>query len=41
MSFGFALTIIVLTAVIACALLAGRICHMGDLDRDPLDNSPD
>ena len=40
MSFGVGL-IIVLMAIIAFALLAGRICHMGDLDRDPLDNSPD
>jgi hypothetical protein len=40
MSFGFGF-IIVLMAIVAFALLAGRICHMGDLDRDPLDNSPD
>jgi hypothetical protein len=40
MSFGLGL-IIVLMAIIAFALLAGRICHMGDPERDPLDNSPD
>lgn len=40
MSFGIALTIIVLTAVIACALLVGRICHLGDLEKDPLDTPP-
>ena len=36
MSFGLGL-VIALMAIIAFALLAGRICHMGDLDRDPLD----
>ena len=41
MSFGIALTIIVLAAVIAATLLAGRFCHMDDLESDPLDNSPD
>ena len=40
MSFGIGL-IIVVWAEIGFALLAGRICHMGDLDTDPLDNSPD
>ena len=38
MSFGLGLTI-ALMAVIGIALLAGRICHIGDLEKDPLDSS--
>ena len=41
MSFGLTLTIIGLGAPIVFALLAGRFCHMDDLERDPLDNPPD
>lgn len=39
MSFGFGL-IIVLTAVAGFAVLAGHICHIGELETDPFD-SPD
>jgi hypothetical protein len=38
MSFGLGLTIVVVVMV-GVALLAGRICHIGDLEKDPLDNS--
>ena len=40
MSIELGLTIAVM-AMIVIALLAGRICHIGDLEKDPLDNSPD
>lgn len=36
MFFGFGL-IVVLTAFIGFAVLAGHICHIGELERDPLD----
>lgn len=35
MALGLWLAIIF--AIIGFALLAGRICHIGDLERDPLD----
>jgi hypothetical protein len=38
MSFALGLTI-ALMAMIGITLLAGRICHIGDLEKDPL-NSP-
>ena len=41
MSFGIALAIIGLATPILSALLAGRFCHMDDLERDPLDTSLD
>ena len=40
MSIELGLTIAVM-AMIVIALLAGRICHIRDLEKDPLDNSPD
>jgi hypothetical protein len=38
MSFGLGLTIAIMV-MIGFALLAGRICHIGDLEKDPLDRS--
>jgi hypothetical protein len=38
MSFGFGLTITIAASVVI-ALLIGQICHIGDLDKDPLDGS--
>ena len=38
MSFGLEITIAVM-AMIGIALVIGRICHVGDLDKDPLDVS--
>ncbi len=38
MSIGLGLTILVM-AIIAVTLLAGRFCHIGDLESDPLDSS--
>lgn len=38
MSFGFGISI-ALMAMIGFTLLAGRICHIGDLEKDPLDKS--
>ena len=36
MSFGLGL-MIALAALIGIALLIGQICHIGDLEKDPLD----
>lgn len=36
MFFGLGL-VVVLTAIIGFAVLAGHICHIGELERDPLD----
>ena len=36
MFFGFGL-IVVLTAIVGFAVFAGNICHIGELERDPLD----
>jgi hypothetical protein len=38
MSFALGLTI-ALMAIIGITLLAGQICHFGDLEKDPLDSS--
>ncbi|HEX4209021.1 MAG TPA: hypothetical protein VHY56_01410 [Candidatus Binataceae bacterium] len=37
MSFGLGLTIAVM-AMIGVTLLIGQICHIGNLEQDPLDN---
>ena len=38
MSFGLEITI-AFVAMIGIALLVGRICHIGELEKDPLDVS--
>ena len=40
MSIGLGLALLVM-AIIAVTLLAGRICHIGDLEKDPLDDFSD